>query len=425
VPEGLSARPRLVGVAGVPGDKSVAHRALLLASMADGPSTLVGVPNGDDVAATRDAVVALGARVAAGADRWTVEPAATWAADPTLDARNSGTTARLLAGALAARGAAATIVGDASLAQRPMERVARPLLALGARVSTTGGHLPLRVEPAPLLGATWHAEVPSAQVKSAFLLAALGADGDSGYVEATPTRDHLERMLPVFGVPVHRHEGAIRVSGRGARVRGASVVVPGDLSSAAFLLAGAALLPGSDVTVEGVGLNDTRLGFVRALDRMGAAVEVRVTRESQLGGEPTGRLRVRHAPLRGVRVRADAVPTLLDELPLLALCAAGAEGASRFEGAGELRHKESDRLQAVLDLLVGLGVRHGLEGDTLTVTGARELRPCGLDARGDHRIAMLLALVTLVTTGSVGNRDPCVAVSWPAFYDQLEALRVD
>ena len=405
----------------MPGDKSVAHRALILAGMAGSESSISNLPDGLDVLATRECLEALGVSFEGSARTLRVTPPRDWRPGATLDAGNSGTTARLLAGALAGKRCAATVTGDASLSARPMQRVADPLRRLGAQVDLTDGRLPLRVRASALEAAQWDATVPSAQVKSAYLLAALGASGESWYAEALPTRDHLERLLPLFGVTVATDEGTVRVHG-GVRPSGVRLTLPGDPSSAAVLLVAAALLPGSEVTVEGVMLNPLRLGFVDALARMGVTMSVHAD-ILHAGPEPVGSLTVRGAGESGpVTLTASEVPRVIDEIPLLVLAAAFARGESRFEGLSELRLKETDRLAALGDMLAGLGVPHEIEGDTLTLRGEPELAPHVIDSRGDHRLAMLGAVLAL-RQGREPERDPCVAVSWPQFYDRLAGLR--
>jgi 3-phosphoshikimate 1-carboxyvinyltransferase len=413
--------PRLLGATRVPGDKGIAHRALMLAGMAGSESSISGLPDGLDVRSTRSCLEQVGVAFVGGARTVRVNPPAEWRPGHELDAGNSGTTARLLAGALAARRCSATIVGDPSLMRRPMERVAAPLRALGADVQATGGHLPLHVRGVGLHPSTWEARVPSAQVKTAFLLAATGAPGESAYREVTATRDHLERMLPLFGLRIERDDqGWLRL--RGGRPTGGRVSVPGDPSSAAALLVGAAMLPGSDLVVEGVLLNPLRLGFAGVLARMGA--DVVVAPEPSLSTfESVGSIRVRGpAELAPVTVSAEEIPSLVDEVPLLAAAAAFAPGESRFEGLAELRVKESDRLQAVGDMLERLGVEHELEVDALALRGGATHRACALDARDDHRLAMVHAIVALRQPGCEVPVDPCVAVSWPGFHERLAAL---
>ena len=415
--------PRLVGALRVPGDKSMSHRALILAGMAGSESTVSGLPDGLDVLSTRRCLERLGVVFDGTGRALRVRPPRDWTPGAMLDAGNSGTTARLLAGALVARRCTATITGDESLSRRPMERVAEPLRRLEASIELTEGRLPLRVGFASLAPARWEATLPSAQVKSAFLLAALGAGGESCYRETVPTRDHLERLMPLFGVPVRCDEdGTVRVRG-GLRPRGARVAIPGDPSSAAVPITAAALLPGSEITVEGVMLNPLRLGFVEVLTRMGASISVDVDR-SLAGPETVGSITARGAnDLQPVHVTADEVPGIIDELPLLVMAAAFTRGESRFDGLAELRVKESDRLDAIIDLLEALSVPHELEIDSLVLRGDPGVRLSRtLDARGDHRLALLHAVLALRAPGNSFEPEACVAVSWPGFYDRFGSL---
>lgn len=419
--------PRLQGAARVPGDKSMSHRALILAGLAGGESTVSGLPDSLDVLSTRRCLERLGVVFEGNARAVRVRPPREWTPGATLDSGNSGTTARLLAGALAGRRCTATIIGDNSLSQRPMERVATPLRELGAQIDLSDGRLPLRVRFGTLAPAAWESTLPSAQVKSAFLLAALGAAGESWYRESVPTRDHLERLLPVFGIPLRiDDDGAIRVRG-GLRAQGARVAIPGDPSSAAALIVAAVLLPGSNLTVEGVMLNPLRLGFLEVLSRMGAQIEVHPDVTLQ-GPESIGNIVVRGVDDLGpIQVAGDEVPSLIDELPLLVLAAAFTRGESRFDGLGELRVKESDRLEAIVDLLGALGVQHEQDVDSLVLQGDPDARlgallDAPLDARGDHRLAMVHAILSLRMGDASGVVDPCVAVSWPGFHDRLRSL---
>jgi 3-phosphoshikimate 1-carboxyvinyltransferase len=339
--------------------------------------------------------------------------------DRDLECANSGTTMRLLAGLLAAAPFECRLVGDGSLSGRPMERVARPLRAMGAEVQTSEGHAPLRIRGAALHGIRFEPDVPSAQVKGAVLLAGLGAKGASTVAETVTTRDHTERLLDALGAPVTVDGTHVTLDGP-FQHGGFEGAVPGDPSSAAFLV-GAAALAGGGVTIGGVGVNPTRTHYLRVLERMGVEVEVEV--EGRVLGEPVGTLHVEApASLRSVRVDAAELPLVVDEVPLLAAIAAHADGESRFEGAGELRVKESDRLAAVADGLRALGGEAAAEEDTLAVGGGG-LGSGSARAAGDHRIAMSLLVAALVARGpcevdGVGS----AAVSFPGFPETLAAL---
>jgi len=412
----------LRGTAAVPGDKSIAHRALLLGALAEGPTTITGLPEGADVRSTLGAVRALGAEVVrdgtvarvtgAGAALGRPEPVA-------IDCGNSGTTMRLVAGLAAGGPGPVTLDGDTSLRRRPMERVAEPLRRMGARVETTGGHAPLRVAPGrPLTGTEVVLPVASAQVKSAVLLAGLRARGTTRVTEPLASRDHTERLLVHLGATLARDGTSVTIAG-GQRLHGAPISVPGDLSSAAFLIVAALLVPGSELRLRDVGINPTRTGALSILRRMGAAIAVEAGREA--AGEPRADLVVRAGPLRGTAITPAEVPAAVDELPVLAVAAALAEGPTTLAGAEELRIKESDRLAALGQLaLLGAQVEVRADGFLIHGSGGRRLRGGRIDPRGDHRIAMAFAVAGLAAAEGVEVADPgCVDVSFPGFFVRL------
>lgn len=412
----------------MPGDKSIAHRYALLAAIADGTSRITGYAPGADCAATLACVEALGASIRRLADG-TLEiagrgPRGLRAPASFLDARNSGTTMRLLAGVLAAHSFDAVIIGDASLSRRPMRRVIEPLARMGGRVSAAeGDRPPLRISPpagGALVGIEYELPVASAQVKSAVLLAGLQAEGTTVVREKTPTRDHTERAFGAFDVSLKKGEGSIAVAG-GQHPRAQVLHVPGDLSSAAFFGIAAAALPGSEVHLTGVGLNPTRTGWLEVLERAGARIERRPERES--AGEPFGTVIVRHGHLGPIRVAAPDVPAIIDELPALAALATHG-GEIHVSGASELRAKESDRITALVTGLRSLGAEAEELPDGFIVRGRIRLEGGTADAVGDHRLAMAFAIAAL------GARRDCtilgseaVAVSYPGFFDVLEGLR--
>ena len=408
----------------VPGDKSITHRALLLGALADGMTEVRGFSGGADVHATLEAVRVLGAPATCEGEVVRVEGAGLELGagrDVDLDCANSGTTMRLGMGVVAGVDAACTLDGDASLRRRPMERVAEPLRAMGAAVETTAGRAPVRIRGGALRGLDYTLPVASAQLKSAVLLAGLRAHGRTQVREPLPSRDHTERMLGHFGVHLARDGGRMVLVG-GQRLRAAAVPVPGDPSSAAFLLVAALLVPGSEVRVRGVGLNPTRIGALEILRRMGANVLVEGAHDE--AGEPRGDLVARASRLRGTRISAEEVPAAIDELPLLAIAAVFAEGETRITGAGELRVKESDRL-AALEQLGPLGAPLRVTADGLLVRGLGgvPLRGGRVEARGDHRIAMAFAVAGLRAERGVEIDDPeCVAVSFPGFFSSLTGL---
>jgi 3-phosphoshikimate 1-carboxyvinyltransferase len=414
-------RRGLAGALGVPGDKSIAHRALLLGALAEGTTVVTGFPGGADVLSTLGAVRALGVRAERTGDTVRVEGAGPDLGAPDaigIDCGNSGTTLRLVAGLVAARPGAVLLDGDASLRRRPMERIAEPLRAMGARVETLAGRPPVTVRGARLTGIDWTLPVASAQVKSAVLLAGLRASGTTRVREPLPSRDHTERLLAHLGVPVGRQGNVIAVEG-GRRLAAAPLALPGDVSSAAFLVVAALLVPGSDLLLRDVGVNPTRTGFLAILRRMGATIEVSGVEE--VAGEPRATLRVRAGRLRGTRIGPAEVPASIDELPALCVAAALAEGETSLAGAGELRVKESDRLAALEQLrLLGADVRPAADGLAIRGTAGRPLAAGRVDAGGDHRIAMAFAVAGLASDGGVEVADPdCVEVSFPGFFDRL------
>lgn len=424
----------LRGSVRVPGDKSLSHRAVLFSAMAEGTSRVSGVLDSADVRATVAAVNALGASVELSKqpDGSLAGTVTGWGADgpaspsAPVDCGNSGTTARLLMGVLAGWPVRVTLTGDESLSSRPMRRVTEPLSQMGAGFETSpDGTLPVTVHGCSgLRPFGYTSPVASAQVKTAILLAGLHASGGVCVTEPAPSRDHTERLLPAYGVVVKVDPSRHRASLCGPqRLNAADIVVPGDPSSAAFLVVAALLVPGSDVAVSGVSLNPTRIGFMRVLERMGANLEVRD--EHNAGTEPTGTLVARYtSALQPTTVTAGEVPSLVDEVPVLALAAAAAHGTTRFEGVAELRVKESDRLAAICDGLTRLGVTVRSGDDWLEVDGPSRLGGASLDSLGDHRLAMTWALAGLVADAPVEvDRFDAVDVSYPGFVADVDSLR--
>jgi len=418
------ARP-LKGRITVPGDKSISHRALLLAALARGRSTIVGMNDGDDVGRTRAAIELLGARVTGGGGPkspvevegcgWDglVEPAAT------IDAGNSGSTARMIAGICAGGPGLAVVTGDETLRRRPMLRVVAPLRAMGASIEGRdhGDRLPLSIRGGRLAGIDHESTVASAQVKTALLLAGLGASGSTSVTEPITSRDHTERMLTAAGI-------AVAIDGHTVAVRGGQDPnamgweVPGDISSAMFLIVAACLVAGSDLTITGVGLNPTRTAGLHILEQMGADVSVEV--DGGAAGEPAGTITVRHRDLHATTVMPDQIPAAIDEIPILAVAASRAEGETTFHGVGELRAKESDRIATIVDGLTALGGRAEADGDTLVVTGPVPLTGGRIDAHGDHRIAMAFAVAGLTAGEPVKVEGwSSVETSFPTFLEVL------
>jgi 3-phosphoshikimate 1-carboxyvinyltransferase len=414
----------VVGHVAVPGDKSISHRAVLLGALGEGETRVRGFGRSGDTQATVDAMRSLGVEVEDVADDELVVHGVGLRGlrSGSADCANSGTLMRLLAGIAAGQTGETTLAGDESLSARPMERVAEPLRRMGAEVETTDGRAPLVVRgSAALRGIEFEPEVASAQVKSAILLAGLNADGPTTVLERVPTRDHTELMLAAAGARVRRRGASVTVEPAGA-LRLDEVLVPGDFSSAAPLLVAAALIPGSDVTIHDLGVNPRRTGLLDVLERMGARVSVFDRRK--YGGEPVASVQVQPGELVATEIVPAEVPGLVDELPLVALLGSHARGETRVTGARELRVKETDRIEAVTDGLRTFGARVRSQPDGWTVTGVpSRLRGGRIDARGDHRIAMLGAVAGLSSReGAVVEGAETAAISFPGFYELLESV---
>ena len=411
--------PSVRGRFRLPGDKSISHRAALFGGLAQGPTRIRNYSSAADCASTLECLRALGVSLRHEGSEVTVEgrgPDSWKAPAHPLDAGNSGTTLRLLSGALAGRPFRTVLTGDASLRRRPVERVAAPLRAMGATALTTDGTPPLTIGGGRLHGIDIELPVASAQVKTAILLAGLQAEGTTTVREPAPSRDHTERMLPVFGVPVERDGLAATVHG-GASLRGAEVTVPGDVSSAAFLVVAALILPDSEVHLEGVLLSPTRAAFVDVLRAMGGRVEMRL---ESTDPEPVGSIVATSSSLRGTTVDPAHVAALIDEVPALAVAASFAEGTFTVTGAKELRVKESDRIAAMAEGLGRLGGRVRELPDGMVIEGGAALRGAPVRSHGDHRVAMALAVAALAARGPTEIEGAeCATVSFPEFYDFL------
>ena len=420
----------------VPGDKSISHRALILAALAVGESTVAGLLEGEDVLHTADAMRALGARLVRGEDGvWRIHGVGVGgfaAPAAPLDFGNSGTGCRLVLGAVAGCPVTATFDGDASLRKRPMRRVLDPVERMGARVieEAEGGRLPITlqgaIDPMPIV---YESPVPSAQLKSAVLLAGLSAPGETTVIESEASRDHTERMLKHFGAkivskPHGEHGRRITLTGQ-PELSAAHVVVPADPSSAAFPLVAALLVPGSEVILEAVMTNPLRTGLYTTLREMGADIETLETRSD--GGEEVADLRVRFSALKGVEVPAERAPAMIDEYPVLAVAAAFAQGVTRMKGLQELRVKESDRLEATADMLRANGVTVEIEGDDMIVHGAASVSGGGeVKTHMDHRIAMSAVVMGLASEQPVRIDDSAfIATSFPGFVDLMRGLGAD
>ncbi|MFH1853483.1 MAG: 3-phosphoshikimate 1-carboxyvinyltransferase [Candidatus Neomarinimicrobiota bacterium] len=403
------------------GDKSISHRALMLAALTNGDCVIANPSRGQDVESTRRCLAQCG--IASRRENDSIVVSGGRLSDPlvSLDCGNSGTSARLLLGLLAGQGVAATLTGDRSLSKRPMQRVIDPLLQMGATVTNNTGYLPIKLAAQPLHGITYRTPVASAQVKSALLLAGLGADGATTVIEDQPTRDHTENMLTALGVELERSNTGITVHPRTAPLPRFDLSVPGDPSTAAFFAAAAAGSPGSRLRLVGLSLNPRRTGFFTALERMGAGVTCHRT-ASRLN-EPVGDIEIVARPLRGITVLGAEIPGLIDELPILAVLAAGAYGKTIVRGAAELRVKESDRITALVTNLRRLGATVREFPDGLEITGPAELRGGRVTTYDDHRIAMAFRIAGLIAGVPIILDNPgCIGISAPEFEQSLNQV---
>jgi 3-phosphoshikimate 1-carboxyvinyltransferase len=426
----LTARPAspLRGIVHAPGDKSISHRALILGALAHGVTEIEGLLEGDDVLRTAQAMRSFGAKIEQlGPGRWRVEGAGGFhQPSGVVDCGNAGTGVRLIMGAAAGYPIEATFTGDASLQKRPMLRVLNPLGEMGATwTAQEGGRLPLTLKGGALKGLHYRLPMASAQVKSAVLLAGLNAHGGVTVIEPEPTRDHTERMLRAFGATVEvkdTAEGRVITLPPGQRLAGAQIRVPGDPSSAAFPLAAALIVPGSEVTVEGVLLNPLRIGLFETLREMGADLTIANARDE--GGEPVGDVTARYSRLHGVEVPPDRAPSMIDEYPILAAVAAFAEGQTLMRGIGEMRVKESDRIALMAAGLEACGAIVEEEPEALIVTGRPEIRGgAEVETHGDHRIAMAHLVLGLAAAAPVTVDEPgMIATSFPGFVELMRGL---
>jgi 3-phosphoshikimate 1-carboxyvinyltransferase len=417
----------LTGRLRVPGDKSISHRSIMLGSLAEGETRISGFLEGEDSLATLAAFRAMGVdiegphsgkvRIQGVGLHGLVAPAAA------LYLGNSGTSMRLMSGLLAGQSFDTTLTGDASLSGRPMRRVVQPLTTMGAHIDATpDGTAPLQIHGGVRLsGIDYDMPVASAQVKSSVLLAGLYATGTTCVREPAPTRDHTERMLAGMGYPVRRETGRVCLEG-GHTLHGIDIDIPADISSAAFFLVGASIAPGSDLVLEHVGMNPTRTGVIDILRHMGAVIEIHNARE--VGGEPVADLRVCSAPLHGISIPPELVPLAIDEFPVIFIAAACAQGRTILTGAGELRVKESDRIQVMADGLNALGIHAVATQDGMQIDGGALKGGC-VDSHGDHRIAMAFTMAALQARDAIEIRDCAnVNTSFPDFIAQARQAGV-
>jgi 3-phosphoshikimate 1-carboxyvinyltransferase len=416
---------KLAGQLRVPGDKSISHRSIMLGSLAEGKTLVSGFLEGEDSLATLSAFRAMGVKIN-GPDNGRVEIEGVGlrglqAPAGDLYLGNSGTSMRLMSGLLAGQSFSTTLTGDTSLSGRPMKRVTAPLVSMGADIETTNTWTaPLQIHGGAILaGINYNMPVASAQVKSSLLLAGLYAEGATCVSEPAPTRDHTERMLTGMGYPVQREDNRVCIEG-GHRLRGITIDVPADISSAAFFLVGASIAPGSDLLLKHVGMNPTRTGIIGILQRMGA--DITVTNARDVGGEPVADLQVKSAPLHGINIPPELVPLAIDEFPVIFVAAACAQGRTVLTGAEELRVKESDRIQVMADGLQTLGINAQPTPDGMIIDAGTMSSGC-VDSHGDHRIAMAFSMAALCAQGDIEISNCAnVNTSFPGFVEQANRV---
>lgn len=416
----------LHGKLAVPGDKSISHRGIMFGAISEGTTVLHHFLLAADCLSTLKAFQNLGVPITRDGQTVTVQGVGLHGLkkpNQALDMGNSGTTTRLIMGLLAGQSFQTKLIGDASLSKRPMKRVSEPLAEMGANIEVTDGHLPATITGSKLHAVDYHLKVASAQVKSALILAALQADGDSVLVEKQPTRNHTEKMLRAFGADIRTDPDDVTITVRPEpHLQGIDLNVPGDMSSAAFFMTAASMVPNSRLKLLNVGMNDTRTGLYEILKRMGGKVTVS---NEQNAGEPTADLTIESADLKPITIGADEIPAVIDELPLVALLAAKANGVSRITGAGELRVKETDRIAAIVEEFQKLGIAIEELEDGFVIDGRKPWHVVDphLDSHGDHRIGMVMAVAALLVDQplTLAAADS-INISYPEFFDDLDAL---
>ena len=416
----------LTGDCFVPGDKSISHRAVFFGSLAEGKTNITNFLTGDDCLTTIKAFESMGVQINQDGEHVQIESQGyKHFNEPTvpIDLGNSGTTARLLLGVLSGLPFHTTLFGDQSLTKRPMDRVTIPLREMGAKIDgrESGKYLPLAVRGQALSAITFKPQVKSAQVKSGVLLAGLLANGTTTVIESTKTRDHTENMLQAFGAKVNVDGLAIHIDGQ-QTLTGTTIQVPRDISSAAFFIVAALIVKGSKITLKDVGLNPTRTGILAAIQLMGAHLDIKET--SNIGGEIIGDVTVSYQPLKGAVIEGNIIPSMIDEIPILALLATQAEGKTIIKDAEELRFKETDRIDSVVDTLRRFGCQIEPTADGMIIEGGQTLTGATADSHGDHRIGMMIAIASLIATGETTLTDKdAINVSYPSFFEHLEALK--
>lgn len=416
---------QLKGSIKVPGDKSISHRAVMFGSIAEGTTTIDGFLTGEDCLSTISCFKKLGVTIQQEGEKVTVEGKGIAGLTPPsedLYVGNSGTTIRLMLGILANTPFESTLTGDESIAKRPMNRVTKPLKEMGAAIdgNDSGNKVPLHIKGGETRGIHYTSPIASAQVKSAIILAGLDGEGTTSVEEPFKSRDHTERMLKAFGVEVESDELTVSVAG-GQKLKGTHIEVPGDISSAAFFLVAGAIVPNSEITLKKVGLNPTRTGILDALKDMGADITFQNINET--ASEPFGDLVIKSSDLKGTVIQGDLIPRLIDEIPIIALAATQAEGKTIIKDAHELRVKETDRIETVVNELKKMGADIEATEDGMIIQGKSSLRGASVQSYGDHRIGMMLSVAACTAEGETTlTNSEAIAVSYPSFFEQLNVL---
>jgi len=413
----------ITGSLSVPGDKSISHRALMLGAIAKGETQIINLSSGRDVVATWNCLAQLGIKIEKKNNRTHVHGKGLYgliSPKKILNAENSGTTMRLLSGILAAQPFESTIKGDNSLKKRPMTRIIQPLTLMGAKIESNNGKAPLKIKGGKLKGIKYKSPIASAQVKSSLLLAGLYASGKTSIEEPFQSRDHTERMLSHFGVAVKKNNLKIEINGP-VEFMASSINVPGDISSAAFFMVAASIVPGSKILIPGVGINPTRKSIIDVLKKMGAKIKEENKREENL--EPTADITVESSQLRSIKISGAVIPGIIDEIPILAVAATQAEGETIIRNARELRFKESDRIKTVTKNLRKMGAKLEELDDGFIIPGPQKLKGAVVESFGDHRIAIAFSIAGLIAEGETTIRETeCVEISFPGFFETLTKL---
>lgn len=416
----------LKGTIRVPGDKSISHRAVMLGAIATGQTKIHGLLTGDDCLNTIECFKKLGVQISINGDYVEIEGTGfegLMEPEEILDVGNSGTTIRLMLGILAGTPFHNCLIGDTSIAKRPMDRVALPLRKMGAKIDgrKNGSFAPISIRGGGLKGIEYHSPVASAQVKSAVLLAGLNAEGTTSVIEPQTSRDHTERMLAAFGCQVNVEGLKASIEGKQA-LKGTTIHVPGDISSAAFFLVAGAILPNSELTIKNVGINPTRTGILDVLKEMGADILIEETATEE--NEPSADITIKSSELKGIEIGGDIIPRLIDEIPIIALAATQARGKTVIKDAGELKVKETNRIDTVVQELSRMGADIEATEDGMIIYGEARLNSAVVDSHGDHRIGMMLAIASCLAKGdTVIENDEAISISYPNFFQDLNDLK--